>query len=137
MNIKPVTCPVCKRKNHIIIVKKKSNLTVRNEKIEVTHKFFKCKHCNVEFEDFETKDDLDEAYTVYRHRHNMLHPENFTKWRESLGLSIEDISHLLKWNPRKLGLYEHGLLQTKEEDIQLKKIMREFSERRVGRAKAQ
>lgn len=105
-------CPNCEKITDLKTFNTKEAFNVRGERIEVDVEYFKCMECEKEFEDPRSKSDpLEKAYTEYRNRHNMVHPEEIRRLRNHYGLTQRELSRLIGWGGATLSRYENGALQ--------------------------
>lgn len=116
-------CLNCDYENEIKPARETVKVTVRGEDFDVTEEFYKCPVCGEKFTSSLGHDALDEAYREYRHRHDMLQPEEIRHWRENHELTQIELSSLLDWDVATLSRYENGALQEKSEDTLFKFIM--------------
>lgn len=104
-------CPNCEKETELELVHSKEVVEVRGEPIEVDAEFFKCTECEADFENTRGPDSLALAYREYRHRHDMLQPEQIRDWRKQYGLTQKELGQLLGWGGVTLSRYENGALQ--------------------------
>lgn len=105
-------CPNCEKETEIELVRTKEVVEVRGEPIEVDAEFFKCTECGVDFESTQGLDSLTLAYQEYRHRHEMLQPQQIRDWRKQYGLTQNELSKILGWGGVTLSRYENGALHS-------------------------
>lgn len=105
-------CPNCEKETEIELVRTKEVVEVRGEPIEVDAEFFKCTECGVDFESTQGPDSLTLAYQEYRHRHEMLQPQQIRDWRKQYGLTQNELSKILGWGGVTLSRYENGALHS-------------------------
>jgi len=105
-------CPNCEKETKLELVRTKEVVEVRGEPIEVDTEFFKCKECGVDFESTRGPDSLTLAYQEYRHRHEMLQPQQIRDWRKQYGLTQNELSQILGWGGVTLSRYENGALHS-------------------------
>lgn len=116
-------CPNCEKETDVLEIKTKESIAVRNEDIEVDVEYFKCKECEVSFENTRDYDALDVAYKVYRCRHDMLQPEEIKEWRKRYGLTQKELGQILSWGGATLNRYENGALQSEAHEKFLRLAM--------------
>ena len=116
-------CPGCEKETRIETVKRVEGIDVRGESIEVEAQFFQCSECGVEFENTRGPDALEAAYREYRHRHEMLQPEDIREWRKSYGITQKELCSLLGWGGATLSRYENGALQDETHEKMLRMAM--------------
>ena len=116
-------CPNCEKETDVLEVKTKDSITVRNEAIEVDVEYFKCSECKEEFENTRDFDALEEAYKIYRCRHDMLQPEEIKEWRKRYGLTQKELGQILSWGGATLNRYENGALQSEAHEKFLRLAM--------------
>lgn len=117
------TCPNCEKETDILEVKMKESISVRNENVEIDVMYFQCKECDIEFENTREYDALEEAYKVYRRRHDMLQPEDIKEWRKRYGLTQKELGQILGWGGATLNRYENGALQSEAHEKFLRLAM--------------
>lgn len=105
-------CPNCEKETKLELVRTKEVVEVRGEPIEVDTEFFKCTECGVDFENTRGPDSLTLAYQEYRHRHEMLQPQQIRDWRKQYGLTQNELSQILGWGGVTLSRYENGALHS-------------------------
>lgn len=105
-------CPNCEKETELELVRTKEVVEVRGEPIEVDTEFFKCAECGVDFENTRGPDSLTLAYQEYRHRHEMLQPQQIRDWRKQYGLTQNELSQILGWGGVTLSRYENGALHS-------------------------
>ncbi len=105
-------CPNCEKETELELVRTREVVEVRGEPIEVDAEFFKCTKCGVDFENTRGSDALVLAYREYRHRHDMLQPQQIRDWRKRYGLTQNELSRILGWGGVTLSRYENGALHS-------------------------
>lgn len=116
-------CPNCEKETELELVRTREMVEVRGEPIEVNAEFFKCTECGAEFENTRGPDSLALAYREYRHRHEMLQPEQIRDWRKQYGLTQKELGQLLGWGGVTLSRYENGALQVEAHEKILRLAM--------------
>lgn len=116
-------CPNCEKETELELVYAKEVVEVRGEPIEVDAEFFKCTECEAEFENTRGPDSLALAYREYRHRHDMLQPEQIRDWRKQYGLTQIELAQLLGWGGVTLSRYENGALHVESHEKILRLAM--------------
>lgn len=116
-------CPNCEKETELELVYAKEVVEVRGEPIEVDAEFFKCTECGAEFENTRGPDSLALAYREYRHRHDMLQPEQIRDWRKQYGLTQKELAQLLGWGGVTLSRYENGALHVEAHEKILRLVM--------------
>lgn len=116
-------CPNCEKETELELVRTRKMVEVRGEPIEVNAEFFKCTECGAEFENTRGPDSLALAYREYRHRHEMLQPEQIRDWRKQYGLTQKELGQLLGWGGVTLSRYENGALQVEAHEKILRLAM--------------
>jgi len=116
-------CPNCEKETELEIVRTKEMIEVRGEPIEVDVEFFKCTECGADFESTRGPDALVLAYQEYRHRHDMLQPEQIRNWRKQYGLTQNELSQILGWGGVTLSRYENGALHSEAHEKILRLAM--------------
>ncbi|GMR08409.1 MAG: DUF4065 domain-containing protein [Gammaproteobacteria bacterium] len=116
-------CPNCEKETELELVRAKEVVEVRGEPIEVEAEFFKCTECGADFENTRGPDSLALAYREYRHRHDMLQPEQIRDWRKQYGLTQKELGQLLGWGGVTLSRYENGALQVEAHEKILRLVM--------------
>jgi len=77
----------------------------------------------VDFENTRGPDSLALAYREYRHRHDMLQPEQIRDRRKQYGLTQKELGQLLGWGGVTLSRYENGALQVEAHEKILRLAM--------------
>ncbi len=116
-------CPNCEKETELELVRTPEVVEVRGEAIEVDAEFFKCTGCGVDFENTRGPDALVLAYREYRHRHDMLQPEQIRDWRKQYGLTQNELSKILGWGGATLSRYENGALHSEAHEKILRLAM--------------
>ena len=116
-------CQNCERETELGRACTMEVVEVRGEPIEVEVEFFKCTECGAEFENTRGPDSLALAYREYRHRHDMLQPEQIRGWRKQYGLTQKELGRLLGWGGVTLSRYENGALQVEAHEKILRLAM--------------
>lgn len=116
-------CPGCEKETRIDLVQKVERFDIRGETIEIVADLHRCLECGAEFENTRDADALDQAYRVFRQRHNMLQPEHIQEWRKSLGITQKELGALLGWGGATLSRYENGALQDEAHEKMLRMAM--------------
>ena len=115
-------CPNCDKNITPELKIERRNYTVKGETIEIEDRFNRCPECNMEWSE-EGFDFAAEAYRVYRARHHMLQPEEVKAFRKKLGLTQEELAHLMGWSEATVNRYEKGALQEHSHDNALRMAM--------------
>lgn len=85
-----------------------------------------CSECGTKLWDNEyDNQNLITAFNEYRNNHGMLLPDEIKKIRLDHSLRHSDFEKLLGFKPGSVAKFEHGSLQTKDED----NAMREYDKR--------
>lgn len=116
-------CPNCEKEAKINTVTHLEGIDVRGVTIEVEARYYQCTECGVEFENTQGPDALELAYREYRHRHEMLQPEDIREWRKTYGITQKELSALLGWGGATLSRYENGALQDETHEKMLRMAM--------------
>ena len=104
-------CPHCKTATRVHDVTKAETLPVRGEPIKYTAHLYRCEICGKDFASEEQEErNFQEAYDVYRQRHNLLPPAQIRAIRNKYGLSQTNFSLLLGWGEITVHRYENGAL---------------------------
>jgi putative zinc finger/helix-turn-helix YgiT family protein len=110
-------CPYCEKETSLTSVENVENFNVRGEIIPVMVKYLRCDECGGEFRDPKSRDDpLDEAYSEYRRRKNLVQPEEIKAFRRKYDLTQKELSDLLGIGIATLSRYENGALQDEAHD---------------------
>jgi putative zinc finger/helix-turn-helix YgiT family protein len=110
-------CPYCEKETSLTPVENIENIDVRGEIVPVKVKYYRCNECGGEFHDPKLEvDPLDEAYTEYRRRKNLVQPEEIKALRRKYGLTQKELSDLLGIGIATLSRYENGALQDDAHD---------------------
>ncbi len=116
-------CPNCEKETELELVRTKEVVEVRGEAIEVDVEYFKCAECGADFVNTRGPDALVLAYREYRHRRDMLQPEQIRGWRKQYGLTQNELSKILGWGGVTLSRYENGALHSKAHEKILRLAM--------------
>ena len=117
MSKKKKTCPVCFKKTAWKEISGKENIEVRGERFEVKVRYYKCPACGEEFERLtDPIDPLDQAYRLYRKKHNMMQPGEIRALRKKYNLTQKELARILGWGDVTLSRYENGALQDESHD---------------------
>lgn len=118
-----LSCPIC-NSDKLELVKRKQQLSVRNEPIIVDMEYYKCLECGEEFlvPDLEN-DPLEMAYSLYRTKHGMLQPEEIRDFRHKYRLTQSELANLLGLGGATISRYETGRLQDETHDTLLCLVM--------------
>jgi len=116
-------CPECEQISDLETLQKDLEIVVRGEPIEVNAELLRCLSCGEEFKDLKSDVDLlDLAFRDYRHKHNMLMPEEIRDLRNPYGLTQKELSDLLGWGSATLSRYENGALQSDANERMLRML---------------
>lgn len=113
-------CPNCEAIKPIENINREEVHSIRREEFTVTATFQRCLDCGTEFENTRGPDALQEAYRIYRQRHDMMQPEDIRALRVQYGLTQRELAGLLNWGGATLSRYENGALQEGAHDKLLK-----------------
>lgn len=113
---KDVSCPKCDEIMTPDIVEKKIIIEIHKEKIEVNAERAKCTNCGEEFLVENIIDGYDEAYDLYRQKHNLLSPAEIETIRKKYDLSKKAFSILLGFGEITVQRYEKGAIQDRTHD---------------------
>jgi len=117
-------CPNCEEERELDLVRRKEDIEVRGETIQIPVEYFRCLTCGDEFDDPGSKDDpLDKAYREYRRRRGMVQPEEVRELRKRHGLTQHELARILGWGLATLSRYENGALQSEAHDKTLRFAM--------------
>ena len=117
-----IKCTVCD--GIAELVEKVEEMTIRGERIAVKVQYFKCEKCGDEFyaPDIQ-KDPFDEAYRLYRTKHNMVQPEEIRDFRHHFHLTQKELSNLIGCGIATISRYERGSLQEEVHDNSLRFVL--------------
>lgn len=117
-------CPNCEKITDLELIRRKEDIEVRGDHIEIEVEYFRCLDCGNEFEDPRSNNrPLESAYREYRKRHGMIQPEELRRFRREIGLTQNELSCLLGWGKTTLSRYENGALQDDTHDRALQMAM--------------
>lgn len=106
-------CPDCLERQEFVEVSYDEDFHIKQETITVNSSYLKCTECSNEILIPGKEDDnIQEAYTIYRQRKNLLTPEEIKNIRESYNLSQRTLAKILGWSHATLSRYETGALQS-------------------------
>ncbi len=104
-------CPHCEDLCEIEERTEKETVLVKTESIEINSQYFVCQKCKRDFSSMgQEEKNIEQAYEIYRQRHNLLHPEDIRKLREKYGFSQRQFARLLLWSEPIICQYESGRL---------------------------
>lgn len=116
-------CPNCEKETKLENIRTKEVVEVRGEPVAVDSEYFKCMECGEEFENTRGQDSLALAYEKYRHKHEMLQPNEIREHRKRYGLTQKELSQLLGWGDVTLSRYENGALHSEAHEKILRLAM--------------
>jgi putative zinc finger/helix-turn-helix YgiT family protein len=111
-------CPFCDQETKFRPVIKTEEHELHGEKftLENIH-LLVCEVCGNDQVDESHGDPLDQLYTLYRARCNLLRPDEIASIRKAWGLSQVGFAELLGMSPATVNRYEMGSLQSPKDDI--------------------
>jgi len=110
-------CPNCEKETKQQLVQREEKINIRGEVIPIQLEYYHCEECQADYEiPHPDYDPLDAAYKEYRHRKEMVQPEEVIKFRKNLGLTQKELSELLGIGIATLNRYENGALQSESHD---------------------
>lgn len=115
-------CPNCEAEQALEHIRKRETVTVRGEKIAVQAAYFRCRVCGDEFEEPGARDEVAEAYALYREKTGLMQPEEIKRLREGYGLTQAELAKVLGFGAVTLSRYENGMLQTVAQDRMLQML---------------
>lgn len=119
-----LSCPVCENSSKLELVKGIKDVLIRNEPITIEVAHYKCSECGEEFIVPDSKNDpLEDAYRLYRAKHNMLQPEEIRSYRFKYRLTQGELAKLLGLGGASISRYETGKLQDEAHDTLLRLAM--------------
>lgn len=102
----------------------KEDISVRQEVFSIDSPILRCLKCKKEYNDKRVPNiTLDLAYKEYRNKHDLLQPNQISKFRHELRLSLLEISELLNIDPVNWRYYETGALMDFETNHKIKSVM--------------
>ena len=116
-------CTNCEKITEQEIIAKEETLNVRNEPVQVTVNYLRCKKCGDEVYDTTKQDPFALAYRKYREFHGLLQPEQIKECRECHGLTQLELAKLLRLGVATISRYENGTLQDASHDTLLRLAM--------------
>jgi putative zinc finger/helix-turn-helix YgiT family protein len=112
-----LSCPVCENSSKLELVKGIKNMLIRNEPITIEMDYYRCSACREEFIIPDSKNDpLENAYRLYRAKHDMLQPEEIRSFRFKYKLTQGELAKLLGLGVASISRYETGKLQDEAHD---------------------
>ena len=119
-----LSCPVCENSSKLELVKGIKDVLIRNEPITIEVEHYECSECGEEFIVPDSKNDpLEDAYRLYRAKHNMLQPEEIRSYRFKYRLTQGELAKLLGLGGASISRYETGKLQDEAHDTLLRLAM--------------
>ncbi len=109
-------CPNCESEQDLENIRKRETVTVRGEKIAVQAAYWRCRTCGEEFEGPGARDEVAEAYALYRKKKGLMPPDEIKRLREGYGLTQGELAKILGFGAVTLSRYENGMLQTTAQD---------------------
>ncbi len=102
-------CPYCEKQTDIEHKNITETIKVLNESIETNSIILRCKVCEGEFTTYDIEEkNYQEAYNIYRKRHNLLSPDKIIEIRTGLNLSPYEFGLLLNLSEKTLNNIEKG-----------------------------
>lgn len=106
-----VYCPQCDLDCHSQVKEMTEVYSVRGEDISVNATVRICDKCNNPvFDEVLDSQIIEQAYEIYRGKHDYMSAEEIREVRERYGLSQRGMAHLLSWSPATVARYETGAL---------------------------
>lgn len=119
-----LSCPICENSTKLELVKGIKDVLIRNEPITIEVEHYKCSECGEEFIVPDSKNDpLEDAYRLYRAKHNMLQPEEIRRFRFKYRLTQGELAKLLGLGGASISRYETGKLQDGAHDTLIRLAM--------------
>lgn len=116
-------CDKCGLVTRIELKNTIKNFKIRGETISFKSETIFCPKCKQAiFSEKYDEETIMKAYDIYRNKKRFLSAKTIRNIRENYGLSQLAFDRLLKWPKGTLFRYEQGYLQTKEQDILLRKL---------------
>lgn len=102
-------CPICDREVESIVRIVSEAYPVKGEDITIDAHVRFCVHCGEEMWDEELDaQNLLDAFTAYRRKHNLLQPAEIRATREKYGLSQTAFARVLGFGDKTITRYENG-----------------------------
>ncbi len=118
-------CPICDKCHDFILVERERTVSVKNENINCTQKFYVCCETGEEIE-FESGKLLNEnlalARNAYRKKHNLLTSDEIRKIREKYNFTQSELALVLDWGEVTITRYETKQIQDEAHDTLLRLI---------------
>jgi putative zinc finger/helix-turn-helix YgiT family protein len=113
-------CGNCDSEEKVLVIERQETIEVRKEPIEVYAQVAVCENCGEDVP-CEQLDDatLEQAYNIYRRKHQLLSPEEIKDIRTKYGLSQRAFARLLGWGEATISRYEAGKLPDKGHNLRL------------------
>ncbi len=122
----PMDCPLCDKTHELEERERIATLTIKGEKVSYKERYFLCRNCAEEENEFETGSmvnaNLSAARNAYRTVHHLLTSDEIVRIRESYGLSQVDLAKLLDWGEATVARYESKSIQDEAYDNMLRII---------------
>lgn len=116
-----IFCGGCEKKVGFHLLDKKEVYPVKGEPIEIDARVAVCDECGEEiFHPVYDRINQENAFNVYRKKHNLLLPSEIVEIREMYGLSQRKLSKLLGWGDITIQRYEAGSLPDDAHNLLLK-----------------
>lgn len=105
-------CNNCREDKEIEIREEKESYPVRNEQTEIMAHVTYCTHCGEQIwnEELDEKN-LQDAYRIYRAKHDLLQPEEIKRIRDKYSLSQISFGRILGFGDKTITRYENGSIQ--------------------------
>lgn len=105
-------CPICGEFRTIEVGTQSELLKVKGEEIGIEARVQRCTVCHEIFANGdEEEENIQRAYCSYRHKHELLQPEEIQSIREQYELSQKAMSLVLGWGAVTIHRYESGGIQ--------------------------
>lgn len=116
-------CPDCMAMREYDIVDRHETYPVRGEDVAIAARVAVCRVCANDISMPELDDAaLQDAFSVYRARHDLLQPDRIRSIRSKYGLGQKAFARLLGWGDVTLARYESGSLQSESHDSTLRLV---------------
>lgn len=105
-------CEKCNKLSGVTIKTLKESYPVKGEATTITAEVAICNTCGEKLFNHELDGkNLRIAFAAYRHKHNLLAPEDIAKLRKKYQLSQRALGQLLDWGEITINRYENGAIQ--------------------------
>ncbi len=113
----PLFCENCNQEREYVILKSVLPYEVKHEKFVINGNRVLCIVCGEDIFHLDIEqENQQKAFDNYRHKYELLNPDEIKAIRDKYQLSARDFSLLLGFGPKTIARFERGSLQTVEQN---------------------